>query len=78
MLKFYALQVFLDQIHYAEEPDKLFWGKLEGKTYAIVEKCLEHWKVVTFWVLFANRLYLIQPVRELNFWGFDSSVFAVT
>ena len=44
VMSLYALQVSSEQIYYAfaKKPDKLFWARLKGKTFAFVGKRLEH------------------------------------
>ena len=43
VMSFYALQVSSKKIYYifAEEPDKLFWPRMQEKTFAFVVKWLE-------------------------------------
>ena len=44
MMYFYALRVSFEKIYYTipEEPDKLFWARLNEKSFAYMGKRLEH------------------------------------
>ena len=43
-MSFYALQLSFEKIYYtfAEEPDELFWARLQEKNFAFVGKCLKN------------------------------------
>ena len=67
---FILLQLSFQQIFYAfaKKPDKLFWKRLEEKTFAFAGKRLEHLESRELCVFLNQRLRIIQPVRIVRFW----------
>ena len=43
-MSFYGLKVSFEEVYYtfAEEPDKLFWGRLKENTFALLRERLEY------------------------------------
>ena len=65
MMSINALQVSFEQIYcaIAEESDKLFWTKLNEKTFASVGNLLEHKESTESFVFIVEKFELFQPVR---------------
>ena len=69
VMSFYSFQVSFEEIYYtfAKKLDKIFRTTLKEKTFAIVGKRLEHWRVERLCVFIVKRFYMLQAFREQKF-----------